>query len=136
MSKILLVDDDPLMVRMYQKKLTSDGYSVTTAGDGEEALKKLSEEVPDLMLLDIMMPKMNGLEVLKKMKADNKTKSVPVIMLTNIGGSDDDAERGLELGAVAYLTKAGTRPADVVAKIKEVMGGYVREIPTVKSKEE
>ena len=130
---ILLVDDDPLMVRMYEKKLTNDGFSVTTAGNGKEALEKLNVEIPDLMLLDIMMPDINGLEVLKRVKAATKTKNLPVIMLTNVGGGDEDAEKGLELGAVAYLTKATNRPADIVAKIKEVLGGYVREIPQVKN---
>ena len=133
MAKILLVDDDPLMVRMYEKKLTNDGFSVTTAGNGKEALEKLNVEIPDLMLLDIMMPDINGLEVLKRVKAATKTKNLPVIMLTNVGGGDEDAEKGLELGAVAYLTKATNRPADIVAKIKEVLGGYVREIPQVKN---
>src|SRR3989344_1038230 len=112
MAKILLVDDDPLMVRMYEKKLTNDGFSVTTAGNGKEALEKLNVEIPDLMLLDIMMPDINGLEVLKRVKAATKTKNLPVIMLTNVGGGDEDAEKGLELGAVAYLTKATNRPAD------------------------
>ena len=133
MAKILLVDDDPLVVRMYEKKLTNDGFSVTTAGNGKEALEKLNVEIPDLMLLDIMMPDINGLEVLKRVKAATKTKNLPVIMLTNVGGGDEDAEKGLELGAVAYLTKATNRPADIVAKIKEVLGGYVREIPQVKN---
>ena len=133
MAKILLVDDDPLMVRMYEKKLTNAGFSVTTAGNGKEALEKLNVEIPDLMLLDIMMPDINGLEVLKRVKAATKTKNLPVIMLTNVGGGDEDAEKGLELGAVAYLTKATNRPADIVAKIKEVLGGYVREIPQVKN---
>ena len=133
MAKILLVDDDPLMVRMYEKKLTNDGFSVTTAGNGKEALEKLNVEIPDLMLLDIMMPDINGLEVLTRVKAATKTKNLPVIMLTNVGGGDEDAEKGLELGAVAYLTKATNRPADIVAKIKEVLGGYVREIPQVKN---
>jgi len=133
MSKILIVDDDALLVRMYQKKLTNDGYDVSTAGDGIAALKKLETDIPDLVLLDIMMPGMNGLEVLKKIKANEKTKKLPVIMLTNVGGSDEDTERGLELGAVAYLIKAGTRPDAVVSKIKEVLAGYVREIPKVKA---
>jgi DNA-binding response OmpR family regulator len=132
MAKVMIVDDDPLMVRMYQKKLTNDGYDVMTAGDGMEALEKLESQKPDLILLDIMMPKLNGLDTLKKIKADSKTKDIPVIMLTNVGASDEDADRGLELGAVAYLVKAGNRPADVVSKIKEVLGGYLREIPKVK----
>jgi CheY-like chemotaxis protein len=132
MSKIFIVDDDPLMVRMYAKKLTNDGYTVETAGDGAEAIKKLESYTPDLILLDIMMPELNGLEVLKTLKSKPATEKIPVILLTNVGSSDEDVERGLELGAVAYLTKAGNKPADVVSKIKEILAGYVREIPQVK----
>jgi len=132
MSKIFIVDDDPLMVRMYAKKLANDGYTVETAGDGAEAIKKLESYTPDLILLDIMMPELNGLEVLKTLKSKPATEKIPVILLTNVGSSDEDVERGLELGAVAYLTKAGNKPADVVSKIKEILAGYVREIPQVK----
>lgn len=134
MAKILLVDDDPLLVRMYQKKLENDGYEVATADDGDLALKKVDEFNPDLILLDIMMPKVNGYEVLKKLKANTQTKNIPVIMLTNVGASDEDVEKGMELGAVAYLVKAGNRPVAVVEKVKEILGGYVRDLPKVKAK--
>ena len=132
MAKILLIDDDPLLVRMYQKKLENDGYMVATAGDGEEGLAKVAEFSPDLILLDIMMPKMNGLLVLKKLKENPATANIPVVMLTNVGSSDQDAEEGLELGAVAYLVKAVNRPSTVISKVKEILSGYVREIPQVK----
>ena len=132
MAKILLVDDDALLVRMYQKKLKNDGYDVVTAGDGIEALKKASEFKPDLILLDVMMPKMNGFETLKKLKSDSATSKIPVIILSNVGGSDEDVDKGLELGAVSYLVKAGTKPKEVVAKVKEVLAGYVHEVPKVK----
>jgi CheY-like chemotaxis protein len=134
MAKILLVDDDPLMVRMYQKKLLVDGYDVETAEDGQEALDKINKSLPDLVLLDIMMPKLNGLEVLKTVKSNPSTRNLPVILLTNLGGSDDDINKGLELGAVAYLIKAGNRPDAVVEKVKEILAGYVRDVPSVKAK--
>lgn len=133
MAKILLVDDDPLLVRMYQKKLENDGYVVSTADDGDVALTKVSEFKPDLILLDIMMPKINGLQVLTKLKENKETSNIPVILLTNVGASDEDAQRGLEMGAVAYLVKAGNRPAVVVQKVKEILGGYVHELPKVKA---
>lgn len=133
MAKILLVDDDPLLIRMYQKKLQNDGYEVDSASDGEAGLKKVSEFEPDLILLDIMMPKLNGLEVLKKLKEETQTKNIPVILLTNVGGSDEDVERGLGLGAVAYLIKAGNRPDVVVSKVKEILAGYTKEPPKVKA---
>lgn len=129
MAKILLVDDDLLLARMYQKKLENDGYEVLVAEDGEVALKNILSFAPDLILLDIMMPKIDGYEVLKRLKGDTRTSSIPVIFLTNVGATDDDIEKGLELGAVAYLVKANNRPKAVVAKVKEVLAGYVRELP-------
>jgi DNA-binding response OmpR family regulator len=131
MAKILLVDDDLLLVRMYQKKLENDGFVVETAADGVEALEKTPVFKPDLILLDIMMPKMNGLEVLRKLQSDELTNKIPVVILSNVGSSDEDIERGLELGAVSYLVKAETRPKQVVAKVKEILAGYVREVPKV-----
>lgn len=133
MAKVLLVDDDALLVRMYQKKLENDGYEVATAQDGDVVLAKVSEFKPDLILLDIMMPKVDGLKVLSKLKENKKTSKIPVILLTNIGGSDEDINRGLELGAVAYLVKASNKPAEVVAKVKEILAGYVHELPKVKA---
>lgn len=133
MAKILLVDDDALLVRMYQKKLENDGYEVTTASDGEVAFAKVEEFKPDLILLDIMMPKINGLQVLAKLKEDKATANIPVILLTNVGGSEDDANRGLELGAVAYLVKATNRPKAIIEKVKEILSGYVHDPPKVKS---
>lgn len=132
MAKILLVDDDALLVRMYQKKLENDGYIVATADDGETAIQRVQELKPDLILLDIMMPKVNGLQLLAILKEDKETSNIPVILLTNVGGSEEDVNRGLELGAVAYLVKAGNRPSAVVAKVKEILAGYVREIPKMK----
>ena len=132
MAKILLVDDDSLLVRMYQKKLQNDGFTVAVAADGATALQQVPDFKPDLIVLDIMMPKMNGLEVLAKLKEQKSTEKIPVILLTNVGASDEDIERGLDLGAVAYLVKAGNRPKAVVGKIKEILAGYVRELPQVK----
>lgn len=131
MAKILLVDDDMLMVKMYQGKFQDDGFDVAIAFDGKLGFDKALEFRPDLILLDIMMPKVNGLEMLKKLKSDSKTKKVPVILLTNVGGGDEDVARGLELGAVAYMVKAHYDAKDVVKKVKEILGGYVHELPKV-----
>ena len=104
--------------------------------DGENGLAKLKKEKPTLVLLDIMMPKMNGFEVLKKIKADSSSKNIPVILLTNLGG-EDDAKKGLEMGAVAYLIKSDYTPDEVIAKIKEILSASTRdEIPEPKEKEE
>lgn len=131
--KILLVEDDPLMIRMYQRKLLTDGYEVEIAVNGEEGLVHVRSFRPDVVLLDIMMPKLNGLQVLERMKSDPTTAHVPVVILTNLGGSEEDIERGLELGAVAYLVKSAYRPDEVIAKVKEVLSAYMhaREIPQV-----
>lgn len=135
MAKILLIEDDPLMVRMYQRKLLNDNYEANVAINGEEGLVKIRSFQPDLVLLDIMMPKLNGLQVLERMKADPTVSHIPVIILTNLGGSQEDIERGLELGAVAYLVKSAYRPDEVIAKVKEVLDGYTRsrEIPQAAS---
>lgn len=133
MAKILLVDDDPLLVRMYQKKLENDGYEVIIADDGDVALTKIGESRPDLILLDIMMPKVNGFQVLEKLKENKETSNIPVVILTNVNTSDEDTDRGFELGAVAYLIKASNKPKAVVEKVKEILGGYVKELPKVKA---
>ena len=119
MAKILLVDDDALLVRMYQKKMENDGFVVETAADGVEGLKKVLEFKPDLILLDVMMPKLNGFEMLERLKAQEATSKIPVIILSNVGASEEDIEKGFSLGAVSYLVKSGNRPNMVVAKVKE-----------------
>ncbi len=132
MAKILIVDDDKLMVKMYQGKFEDDGFEVAVAVDGQAGFDTALEFKPDLILLDIMMPKVDGLEMLKKLKNNEAAKNIPVILLTNVGGSDEDVERGLSLGAVAYMVKAHYDAKDVVKKVKEILGGYVHELPKVK----
>ena len=130
MAKILIVEDDPLMQRMYQKAFTFDGYEVVVAGDGVEGIDKARTEKPTAVLLDVMMPKMNGLDALAKMKSDPDLKKLPVIMLTNLAGSAD-AEKALELGAVKYIVKSEQEPKEVVRMVKEIVAGYTRdEIPS------
>lgn len=126
MTKILLVEDDPLMRRLYQKIFAFEGYEVVIAEDGVEGLEKSRSEHPNLILLDIMMPKMNGLEVLEKLKADPETKSTPVIMLTNLAG-EKDAESALLKGAVKYIVKSEQEPKKIADMVKEVLSGYTRD---------
>ncbi len=133
MAKILLVDDDPLLVRMYQKKLEIDGNTVETGSDGQEAYEKAKSFQPDLILLDVMMPRVTGLEALGKLKADELTKKIPVVLLTNVSGSQDDTDRGLELGATTYMIKSNYTPKEVVEKVKELLSASVHEIPKVKT---
>lgn len=133
MAKILLVDDDPLLVRMYQTKFELDGHKVITAGNGKVALEKAEEYKPDIILLDVMMPIMDGLETLTKLKETENLKKTPVVMLTNVSASDSDTAKGLELGAVAYLVKANYTPKEVVQKVKEILQASVKEVPEVKT---
>jgi CheY-like chemotaxis protein len=128
MAKILITEDDPLMLRMYQKIFTLEQYEVEIATNGEEALEKVraAAEKPSLILLDIMMPKMNGLEALDKLKANPDTQKIPVVMLTNLAGQQD-AEEALLKGAVKYIIKSEYEPKQVVDMVKEVLAGYTRD---------
>jgi CheY-like chemotaxis protein len=130
MAKITVIEDDPLMSRMYQKIFTFEGYEVEMAGDGQEGLEKVRANKPTVVLLDVMMPKMNGIEVLEKLKADPETKSIPVIMLTNLAGQAD-AETALAKGAVKYIIKSEHDPKQVADMVKEILAGYTRnDIPS------
>ncbi|SRR6266403_1594447 len=130
MAKILIVEDDSLMSRMYQKIFTFEGYEVEIAGDGEEGFEKAKTTKPTIMLLDVMMPKMNGLQALEKLKLDPETKAIPVIMLTNLAGQQD-AETAMTKGAIKYIIKSEHEPKEVANIVKEILAGYTRnEVPT------
>jgi len=131
MAKILITEDDPLMSRLYQKIFTFEGHEVETAENGEVGLEKVRSYKPDIILLDVMMPKMNGLQVLEKLKLDPETKSIPVIMLTNLAGQQD-AETALSKGAVKYIVKSEHEPKEIADIVKEVLAGYTRnQVPVV-----
>jgi CheY-like chemotaxis protein len=125
-KRILIVEDDPLMSRMYQKIFKFEKFDVDTAGDGEEGLEKARKDTPTLMLLDVMMPKMNGLEVLDKLKADPDTKKIPVVMLTNLAG-EKDAEKALMKGAIKYIVKSEHDPKQIVDMVKEIIAAHSRD---------
>jgi len=130
--KILIVEDDPLMSRLYQKVFSFEGYEVEMAENGQEGLDKAQKVKPTLVLCDVMMPEMNGFEVLEKLKADKETKSIPVIMLTNLA-SEEDAETALTKGAVKYIVKSEYDPKQIVELIKGILAGYTRDdVPDVK----
>ncbi|MGC9316653.1 MAG: response regulator transcription factor [Armatimonadota bacterium] len=103
-KKILVVDDERHIVRLVEVNLTRAGYDVLTAYDGVEALEKVEEEQPDMIVLDVMMPRMDGFEVLKHLQADPETQDIPVIMLT-AKAQDADIFRGWSSGVSSYLTK-------------------------------
>ena len=129
MIKILVVEDDPLISRMYQKIFSFEKLDVTLAHDGVEGLEKARSIKPTIILLDIMMPKMNGLEVLEKLKSDPELKKIPVIMLTNLAGQQD-AEKAISKGAVKYIIKSEQDPKEVADMVRQILKGYTRdEVP-------
>jgi len=123
-KKILIVEDDQMIVEMYKEKLKLEGFRVVTATDGRKALYKLKQENPDLILLDILMPGLNGFEVLKRIKKKDETKDIPVLVLTNIGSEsiDQDKSLAMALGANDYLIKSLNTPDDIVSKIYAIVG--------------
>jgi CheY-like chemotaxis protein len=126
MAKILIIEDDPLMTRLYQKVFKFEGYNVEVASNGKKGLEKVESFKPTLILLDIMMPEMNGLEVLAKLKANDETKKIPVVVLTNLAGTQD-AETAIAKGAVKYIIKSEHEPKEVVKMIKGILAGYTRD---------
>jgi CheY-like chemotaxis protein len=114
---ILLVEDDPAVAGMYKLKLEMDGYRVTIAGDGEEGLRVAREQRPQLIFLDIRLPKLDGLSVLEAMRGDDRTRHIPVLILSNYG-EPPLIERGLGLGAREYLLKSETTPSAVSARVR------------------
>lgn len=129
---VLVVEDTELLRRMYVDRLTQDGYRVLSAGDGLEALGVLRSDTPDLILLDLIMPKMSGLEVLDLVKRDPRLKDIPVLILSNLG-QEADVQRCVSLGAVDYLIKNDAQPADVSARIARVLKMTDSEVPKASS---
>lgn len=120
--KILLVEDDSFLSEMYYLKLKNVGYMVEVAYDGEIALEKVKRTKPDLVLLDLRLPKLSGFEVLKQIKNDKNLNYIPVIVLSNLG-EKEDIQKALELGATDYLIKAHFTPTEVLDKIVEILEG-------------
>ncbi len=119
-KRILVVEDDTFLRELYQEMLSGSGYDVQVAVDGEEALTQINKETFDLVLLDIMMPKKDGLQVLKGID-ESKKKATSIVMLTNLG-QDQVIKDALALGAVGYLIKSSMAPDEVENKVKEVIG--------------
>lgn len=119
-KKILIIEDDKFLRELIAQKLLKESYDVIGAIDGEEGVKKAIEEKPDLVLLDLILPGIDGFEVLAKIKEDSVIGKTPVIILSNLG-QKDDVERGMNLGASDYLIKAHFTPAEIIGKIKSVL---------------
>lgn len=122
-KKILVVDDEDSVREIYRHEFTNSGYDVVAAADGEEGLLKAGEEVPQIILMDIMMPKMSGIEVLRALKENELTKNIPVLLLTNLG-EETIIKEGFELGADGYLLKVSYTPAQVVEEVNKFLEGY------------
>lgn len=125
---IMVVEDDIFVMDIYRTKLTQSGFNVISAKDGLEAMKKLQEEkqIPDLILLDILMPYLGGLEVLEKISKDDELKSIPVILLTNLS-QKREIDKGIELGAKDFLIKSHFTPSEVLEKINDIFASLEKE---------
>lgn len=119
-KKILVVEDDKFLRELIARKLEKEGYQIVEAVDGEDALKKVKNEKPDLVLLDLILPSIDGFEVLSKIKEDISVVQIPVIVLSNLG-QKEDVDKGLKLGAVDYLIKAHFTPGEIVEKVKKII---------------
>ncbi|MFA6099210.1 MAG: response regulator [Patescibacteria group bacterium] len=118
--KILLTEDDLSLMKIYSNKLRISGFDVSMAITGDEALRKAEIELPELMLLDLILPGKDGFLVLEELKKNPKTKNIPVIILSNLG-QESDIQKGKELGAVDYLIKSDVSLAALVEKVKKYL---------------
>lgn len=123
MRKILIIEDDIHLTDLYQAKFTIEGFTVIAAGDGGLGIDAAVAQQPNVILLDILMPNVNGFEVLKELKTKSETKDIPVVVYTNLGSSDSDEKRELafSLGAADYLVKALHEPDAIVARINQLV---------------
>ncbi len=121
MKKILFIEDELSLQQTLGEILRQEGFKVIAALDGKEGLERLGEEKPDIILLDLVLPKLDGFDVLKQIKADPATKNIPVIVLTNLEGTED-VDRALEFGATTYLVKANYEIDEVLDKVKQALG--------------
>lgn len=119
--KVLVIEDDPSMAEMYRLRLVGDGYDVVVGCDGEEGLQLAVSENPDFIYLDLRLPKLDGFEVLERLRAEPVTAHIPVIILSNYG-DPEMRERGLRLGALEFLVKADTTPRQLAEKVERTIG--------------
>jgi DNA-binding response OmpR family regulator len=120
MKKILFIEDESALQKTFGEVLGQEGYEVVSALDGESGLRLAESEKPDLILLDLVLPKIHGFEVLKKLKGDSNTKDIPIIVLTNLEAIED-VDKAIELGATTYLVKAQYSLEEVLIKVKKVL---------------
>ena len=119
-KKILIVEDDKFLRELIVRKLSNEGYEVIEAVDGEQGIQKIKETKPDLVLLDLILPGIDGFEVLAQKKEDPFVATIPVIVLSNLG-QKEDVDRGLGLGATDYLIKAHFTPGEIIEKVHNII---------------
>jgi len=117
---ILLVEDDPFLIEIYSRKITEEGFLLEVVSNGEEVLAKAKEKNPDLVILDIVLPQVDGWEILHQIKQDPELKNTKVVILSNLG-QKEEVERGIKSGAEKYLIKAHFTPSQVVEEIKKII---------------
>jgi len=120
-KKILLIEDEKLMIELLEKKLTQEGYEVSVAKDGMEGIEKMRQVSPDIVLLDIIMPRMGGFEVMETMAKDDKLKKIPIIVISN-SGQPVELDRAKRLGARDWLIKTEFDPREVIDKVIKQIG--------------
>ena len=122
MPKVLIIEDDQQMRNLYQRAFSFAGHQVSTAEDGVIGLEQVKKDKPDLILLDIMMPNKNGLQVLQELKSNSKNKNLPVVMLTNIAsGTLKCAKEAVKSGALDYIIKSDHEPQEIVEKVNSIL---------------
>ena len=124
MKKILLVEDDPLLIDVYSTKLKLSGFEVIVVENGGKVLAAAEEQKPDLVLLDIVLPHIDGWDILESLRSSEKLKDVPIVILSNLGQKEEIA-KGLRLGAAKYLIKAHYTPSEIVQEIIKLIGNPV-----------
>ncbi|MFA6422704.1 MAG: response regulator [Candidatus Buchananbacteria bacterium] len=117
--KVLLVEDDQMILDMYRLRFEEEGYDILVTEKGSEAIELAGKEKPDIILLDVILPEIDGFSVLQTLKADMSTKDIPILLLTNLG-QESDKEKGMTLGASDYFIKSRHTPTDVLKKIQEI----------------
>ena len=119
-KNILIVEDDKILRELISQKLQKEDYNISAAIDGEEGFKKVKEEKPDIVLLDLILPGIDGFEVLERIKQDPEINKIPVVILSNLG-QKEEIEKGLKLGATDYLIKAHFTLSEIVAKVRTIL---------------
>jgi len=119
-AKVLLVEDDQMIVDMYKLRFEEEGFEVLVTDKGSEAIEMARKQQPDIVLLDIILPEIDGFAILQQLKSESSTKKIPAILLTNLS-QETDQQKGVQLGAAGYFVKAQHTPADILTEIKNLL---------------